>query len=314
MEADRLAAEQAEAERVAALEAKRVAALQEQERVTAQLAEEQRREIEEREQRRQAALRAQQERIAAQRAEKERIAAERAEWERQARERATKATAPQAPGRAAASAALADGAPAVAPPAKPAATPPSGPDVAIAAARAAGAVDVPVTPPADAAPRTAPPDRRGAGSEPIPRFIEFRPGSLLQYVFGALFTIFSVGAVIAIFWAVSDGRGNAILAAACLTALSMVSWWALLNWSPPVVSISNGVLEVARGSKAQSWDLRDPSTQVTVRGRPSSPAWRAVLEGKGGKSVAITARMVDAAQFTEVVDHYRSLGPDAENQ
>jgi hypothetical protein len=149
-------------------------------------------------------------------------------------------------------------------------------------------------------------------AEPIPRFIEFRSTSLLRSVFGAVFVVCAVGAVIAIFRAVSGGSSEVILAAAGLTALAMVSWWALLSWTPPIVSVSDGLLEVSRGTKAVSWDLRDPATQITFRGRPSSRSWRAVLRGATGKPATISARQVDPAQFVEVVEHYQAVGPETE--
>jgi hypothetical protein len=135
----------------------------------------------------------------------------------------------------------------------------------------------------------------------------------MGYVFGGLFTVFAAGAVIAIFWAVSEGTQDAVLGAAGLTAFAMLSWWALLSWSPPIVSISNGLLEIARGNRSVGWDLRDPATEVTFRGRPTSRTWKAVLRGDGGKPVTISARQVDPTQFTEIVRHYQALGPDAED-
>jgi hypothetical protein len=137
---------------------------------------------------------------------------------------------------------------------------------------------------------------------------------VLSFVFGTLFTVFSVGAVIGIFWAVSDGSSTAILGAAGLTVLAMVSWWALLNWSPPVVSISNGLLEVSRGSGGggEKWDLRDPATEIAFRGRTSSRSWKATVRSPKGSQVTIPARTVDAAQFTELVEYYQSVGPDGD--
>ena len=90
----------------------------------------------------------------------------------------------------------------------------------------------------------------------------------------------------------------------------MVSWWALLSWSPPVVSVSNGLLELARGSNALTWDLRDPATEITFRGRPSSRSWRAVLRSEGGKPVTLSSRQVDPDQFVEIVEHYQAAGPE----
>ena len=154
------------------------------------------------------------------------------------------------------------------------------------------------------APTPVPPVTRSG--EPIPRFVEFRPGNGLRYVFGTFFTLFSVAAVIAIFWAVSEGSTNAILGAAGLTALAMGAWWALLNWTPAIVSISNGILEISRGTAADSWDLAHEETDLTYSGKPGSRSWKATLTGNDGKKHVITRSAVDPAQFVEIVEHYRT--------
>jgi hypothetical protein len=159
-----------------------------------------------------------------------------------------------------------------------------------------------------ATPRTRPAPAPAGTTEPVPRFVEFRSTSVLRYVFGAFFVVFAVAAVIAIFRAVSPGDSSLVMAAVGLTALAMLSWWALLSWAPPIVSVSDGTLEIARGTRSSSWDLRDPSTEITFRGRPSSRAWRAVLRDRTGSSTTIAARQVDPAQFVELVEHYQSLG------
>ena len=64
---------------------------------------------------------------------------------------------------------------------------------------------------------------------------------------------------------VSNGGTKLVILAGVALGLAMATWWALLNWTPEIVSISNGVLEVSRGADADSFDLRDPST-------PSQPA------------------------------------------
>ena len=147
---------------------------------------------------------------------------------------------------------------------------------------------------------------------PIPRFIEFRSTSLLRWVVGAVFVVCAVAAVIATFRAVSAGSSDVVLAAVGLTALAMLSWWALLRWTPPIVSVSDGLLEVSRGATAASWDLRDPATEITFRGRPSSRSWRAVLRGPSGRPTTIRARQVDPAQFVDVVEHYQAVGPETD--
>jgi hypothetical protein len=151
-------------------------------------------------------------------------------------------------------------------------------------------------------------DKPAKAAEPIPRFVEFRPGGALSYLFGTLFTIFAVGAVIAIFWAVSAGGSTAIFGAIALTLLAMGAWWALLNWTPAIVSISNGTLEISRGSDAVSWDLRDPKAEIVMTGKSDSRTWKAVLRDKSGKSHTITPATVDPEQFIAILDHYRSEG------
>jgi hypothetical protein len=279
-EVQRLAAEQAEADRI---EADRAAAQQaeddrlEQLRLATSAAEEHRlasadAQVEQARQEAAAAEADAQERAAAEQAEAQRLEQERLDGEKAATERAEQAERQ----RQAAASARADA----------------------ASARAAG--------------RRTPATVAAGGAEPLPRFIEFRSTSVLRYVFGAVFVVCAVAAVIAIFRAVSGGSSDVILAAAGLTALAMLSWWALLGWTPPIVSVSNGLLEVSRGAKSVSWDLRDPATEITFRGRPSSRSWRAVLRSPTGKPTAISARQVDPALFVEVVEHYQGLGPEVQ--
>jgi hypothetical protein len=214
------------------------------------------------------------ERAEQERLEAERLAAERAESERQARERVARVAAPPAPD-------------------------PTPPDP---------------TRPDDGSVPTAPrPAVPGVASGSIPRFVEFRSGNAGTYVFGAFFTVFAAAAVIAIFWAVSEGTRNAVLAAGGLTALAMASWWALLSWSPPIVAVSNGLLEISRVTST-GWDLRDPATEITFRGRPSSRSWKAVVRSEGGKPVTISARQVDPALFVEIAKHYQAVGPRGDTE
>jgi hypothetical protein len=285
-----LEAERGEAERIDA------------ERAAAQQAEDERLEklrADEFRQRAEAAARAESDRLqavraAAEQAERERLAALRSEEYRLRAEndRPVAETAPtQAPEEPAAPSAVDTG---PAPTATPTQTPTQTP--------AQTPTQRPTQTPAQ---RSTAPART---TEPVPRFVEFRATSVLRYVFGAFFVVFAVAAVIAIFRAVSPGDSSLVMAAAGLTALAMLSWWALLSWTPPIVSVSDGTLEIARGTKATSWDLRDPRTEITFRGRPSSRAWRAVVRDQTGRSAAIAARQVDPAQFVELVEHYQALG------
>jgi hypothetical protein len=80
----------------------------------------------------------------------------------------------------------------------------------------------------------------------------------------------------------------------------------LLNWTPAIVSISNGILEISRGSAADSWDLAHEETDLAYSGKPASRSWKATLTGNDGKKHVITRSAVDPEQFVEIVEHYRT--------
>ena len=139
----------------------------------------------------------------------------------------------------------------------------------------------------------------------IPGFVEWSATNVRRYVLGAMFVVSSVAGVLAIFYAVQESSGSALFLAAVLVGLATGSWWILLGWVPTVVTIRNGILEVARGPVGDKFDLRDPETQIELGDNPRSPLWRAVVRVPDGKDVVILASHVKPRQFSEIVEHHR---------
>ena len=104
--------------------------------------------------------------------------------------------------------------------------------------------------------------------------------------------------------------------AALFAAVALAAGWALSSWSPPVIAIRDGVLEVANRRSETTFDLRDPATQVELGDKPGSPSWKAVIGQPDGDRAVIRAQQVKARQFTEIVQHHRSnlRDPDAQSQ
>ncbi len=150
------------------------------------------------------------------------------------------------------------------------------------------------------------PERDTEESPGIPTFVEYSPSELRSYVLGAVLVLASVTAVLTLFVVAPDPDAGGLLLVAGLAAVAAVAGWALASWTPTVVSIRDGVLEVARGSHEEHFDLRDPGTRVELGIQPGSPSWRTTLARPDGHTAVIGARHVKASHFTQLVEHHRS--------
>lgn len=141
--------------------------------------------------------------------------------------------------------------------------------------------------------------------EALPDYVEYRTTSLPQVALGVLFVGTVVAAVISLFWAASVGSGSGLVATGVLALAAGALWWALLEWAPTVVSLSQGQLEVARGERTRRFDLRSTSTRVDLDPNPRSLRWRAIVSRPGEPPVVIRRQHVKAAQFCEIVTALR---------
>jgi hypothetical protein len=150
----------------------------------------------------------------------------------------------------------------------------------------------------------------------IPSFIRYSPSSLRTYALASVIVLASIAAVLTLFVVAAEPNPGGFVLVACLAGLAAVAGWALSTWSSTVVSIRDGVLEVARGDQEHTFDLRDPETRIDLGKQPGSPSWKASFAKPETPAVVIGARDVRARQFTQIVEHHRA-GPrtqDASDQ
>ncbi len=156
------------------------------------------------------------------------------------------------------------------------------------------------------APREETGDDPGTGS--VPSFVEYRQSEAWRWLIGAAFAVLSVLAVVVVFAAVARPSGRAFAFALVITAAAGLAWWAFLNWSPTIVSISNGILEVTHGDRATSVELCDAADRLELSGDPGSRSWRAVVQRPEGGQLTIRARQVKTAEFQSIVRHHADPG------
>ncbi len=123
---------------------------------------------------------------------------------------------------------------------------------------------------------------------------------------GAAVVLASVAAVLTLFVVAREPDAGGLTLVACLAAVAALAGWALSSWTPAIVSIRDGILEVARGTRQQHFDLRDPNTTVELGSQPGSPSWRTSITDPDGHTVVIGARQVKARHFKQIVEHHRS--------
>lgn len=139
----------------------------------------------------------------------------------------------------------------------------------------------------------------------IPEHVEYRRRASYRPLLGILFVVAAVLAVVAIFWAVSQGGSSSIGIAIGVTAFALAFWWGLISWTPTVVSVDGPILEVTRGADGERFDLRDPDLDIDVGDDTASRSWRATITRPDGTELVIPASAVDAHEFTAIVQHYR---------
>ena len=144
------------------------------------------------------------------------------------------------------------------------------------------------------------------GRDEIPPYVEYKPRGAYRPLLGLLFVVAALLAAGAIFWAITQGSQAAIGIAAGVTFFSIAFWWGLLSWTPTVVSLSGSVLEVARGSDGERFDLRSPRLMIDVDDDTGSRNWRTTITRPNGTELVIPASAVEPEEFARIVTHYRS--------
>lgn len=140
----------------------------------------------------------------------------------------------------------------------------------------------------------------------VPAFVEYSPSEAPRYALGAVAALAAVGAVLIGFSAVADSSGSDLVLVLVLALVAAAALWALERWSPTVVTVDDGTLEVTRGSTVDRIDLRDPALDVDLGTDTRSPSWSATFAEPEGSHVTLRRTQVRAGQFAEIVRHHRA--------
>ena len=85
-----------------------------------------------------------------------------------------------------------------------------------------------------------------------------------------------------------------------------LAWGAARTRVVPVeVSVVRGIVYVEQGETTYRFDLRKPSTQVEISGRPGESGWAVRFPRRNLDPFVVDGSMVDAADFTRQLREYR---------
>ncbi|WP_370291424.1 hypothetical protein [Nocardioides sp.] len=125
---------------------------------------------------------------------------------------------------------------------------------------------------------------------------------VLSLVLGAVAVVSGMVAVLTLI----NGRIATPFGVLVLGLTAALAWGASRTRVVPVeVSVVRGMVYVTRGDDTHRFDLRKPTTEVRMVGRPGEPGWAVHFPRRHAESVIIDATMVDADEFTRQVREHR---------
>lgn len=147
----------------------------------------------------------------------------------------------------------------------------------------------------------------GTSDAEVPEHVVYKPRGAYRPLLAVLFVLAAVSAVAAIIWAFSKGSQAATGIAAGVTGFALAFLWGLLSWTPTVVTVNGSILEVARGSDGELFDLSSPDLDIDLDDDTASRSWRATITRPNGTELVIPASAVDTKAFSTIVRHYRDV-------
>lgn len=125
---------------------------------------------------------------------------------------------------------------------------------------------------------------------------------VLSLVLGAVAVVTGMVAVLTLV----NGRIASPFGVLVLALTAALAWGASRTRVVPVeVSVVRGMVYVTRGDDTHRFDLRKPTTEVRVLGRPGEPGWAVHFPRRHAETVVVDATMVDADEFTRQLREHR---------
>ncbi|GCD90599.1 hypothetical protein [Nocardioides sp. LS1] len=163
--------------------------------------------------------------------------------------------------------------------------------------------------PQAAAPEAAPEPPAAREPEPehdvIPGVVEFAPRTGTRRLVALLLLVCVAATAVAGYVAYLDRTTPAIGIAAALALLTMVVWGVRAGAATAHLTVRGGQLEIVRGGGRNVFDLASHYTPIDVIGEPGDRNWRVLFHRRSMSPFVVDASMVDPAEFTRVLRHYR---------
>lgn len=158
------------------------------------------------------------------------------------------------------------------------------------------------------APRSVP---AAAKTSEIPKQVHYEPNKWWRVLQGVAFVVCAVLAVVLLLAFLGNPSGSNFVSALLFVGGAVLSWWVVNNWHPPIVTITDGILDIEHATSATVVDLRDPATRIALATDPKANDWRAVVDRPDGGKVTLRRRHVDPEEFSRIVEHYRRIARSA---
>ncbi|GAB3776293.1 hypothetical protein FB382_000062 [Nocardioides ginsengisegetis] len=171
--------------------------------------------------------------------------------------------------------------------------------------QAAAPEAAPAEPAAQSAPEPPPAHEPEPEQDVIPGVVEFAPRTGTRRLVALLLLVCVAATAVAAYVAYLDRTTPAIGIAAALALLTMVVWGVRAGAATAHLTVRGGQLEIVRGGGRNVFDLASHYTPIDVIGEPGDRNWRVLFHRRSMSPFVVDASMVDPAEFTRVLRHYR---------
>ncbi len=152
------------------------------------------------------------------------------------------------------------------------------------------------------APRAA---KTATAPEQVPHTVEFAPRVGTRRVVGLLLLVALAATAVSAYAAYQDRSTTNFEVAGGLAVLTAILWAIWASSSVTTLSVRGGQLEIVRAGSRHRFDMASDYTPIEIIGEPGSRNWKVLFHRKSMAPFVVDASMVDPAEFTRVVRHYR---------
>jgi len=124
---------------------------------------------------------------------------------------------------------------------------------------------------------------------------------------GLLMTSALIGAIASLVLAVVNQSIVAVGGLVLCGLIAVIFRGALMSTGLTTVDLQGSTLRIRKDAELSVFHLADPALLVEETGTPGGSDWKVVLESVHHHGITLTAANVNAAEFHEILAHYRGL-------